>query len=647
MSNYTRNTLTGDLAPINAELEKVQQSIADKLDRVPSVGQANQLKDVLDANSNRIINLPAPSSPNDAARLVDVAVSTGTSVLPVQTGQNSKYLKTDGTTPFWASVTKAEVGLGNVDNTTDALKPISTPQQTALNLKVNLEGITTTGLISSTTTYSANTIINTIGFAARGGGGAGTWVQNGVTGQTVSQNPAQLGLPLLNDGNGNQWAMSLTNTESFDTFALLQASTSGNVGQELICRGRADATYIIQPSTYSALAGDATLASGLVAALQIDGQCHLAWFGAAQNAESLLDSATDDLAACNLAALRIQQEGGGTVLMSGLSALSGTLVVPQRVIFKGTALFFANQFTNNEVRPAGCGFYALSGLNDDVIDLKLDIYNDGGTLRETVNNKKLTDYRHFGGLKNLIVYGNRSNTANPPTTVDKNTTGSGILCSGVRYPIVKNVVSMMCGEDGVETVSFDYGLGANACNNLKISELLLLSNAGNGGSFSGGDSIIYNIIAGYNGLNGISSTLGSGSVSGECWNNKQDGVNISGGRRVTYNFASYDNQRQGFRITGTNNITVRGSANANGRDTSLSSANRVGVLTGDSNFGLRLDINVDGNGYTESTVFQAYGFNIDNTTNPICVAGCIANNNFTADWLITNSANIIKDTNAP
>ena len=35
------------------------------------------------------------------------------------------------------------VGLGNVDNTTDASKPISTATQTALNLKVSLTGIET------------------------------------------------------------------------------------------------------------------------------------------------------------------------------------------------------------------------------------------------------------------------------------------------------------------------------------------------------------------------------------------------------------------------------------------------------------------------------------------------------------------------
>jgi hypothetical protein len=42
-----------------------------------------------------------------------------------------------------SGITKAMVGLANVDNTTDLLKPISTAVQTALNLKVSLTGIET------------------------------------------------------------------------------------------------------------------------------------------------------------------------------------------------------------------------------------------------------------------------------------------------------------------------------------------------------------------------------------------------------------------------------------------------------------------------------------------------------------------------
>lgn len=46
---------------------------------------------------------------------------------------------------------KGDVGLGNVDNTADTAKPVSTAQQTALNLKANLASPTFTGTVSGIT----------------------------------------------------------------------------------------------------------------------------------------------------------------------------------------------------------------------------------------------------------------------------------------------------------------------------------------------------------------------------------------------------------------------------------------------------------------------------------------------------------------
>jgi len=48
-------------------------------------------------------------------------------------------------------VTKAQVGLANADNTADAAKPVSTAQQTALNLKANLASPTFTGTVAGIT----------------------------------------------------------------------------------------------------------------------------------------------------------------------------------------------------------------------------------------------------------------------------------------------------------------------------------------------------------------------------------------------------------------------------------------------------------------------------------------------------------------
>jgi hypothetical protein len=64
-----------------------------------------------------------------------------------------------------AGITKTMVGLDSVDNTSDAAKPVSTAQQTALDLKANLSGPTFTG----TTTIDAIADA-TITTAARGAG---------------------------------------------------------------------------------------------------------------------------------------------------------------------------------------------------------------------------------------------------------------------------------------------------------------------------------------------------------------------------------------------------------------------------------------------------------------------------------------------
>jgi hypothetical protein len=60
---------------------------------------------------------------------------------------------------FNSRVTKDDVGLGNVDNTSDASKPVSTAQQAALDLKANLAGPTTfTGTTNCATLNASGTV---------------------------------------------------------------------------------------------------------------------------------------------------------------------------------------------------------------------------------------------------------------------------------------------------------------------------------------------------------------------------------------------------------------------------------------------------------------------------------------------------------
>ncbi len=73
--------------------------------------------------------------------------------------------------------------------------------------RVGISRVTTSDLINSVVKYPQDDVIETCGFTAAGDGGAGKWKQNGVTGQTPSQAPEQLGGALLNDANGSQWSL--------------------------------------------------------------------------------------------------------------------------------------------------------------------------------------------------------------------------------------------------------------------------------------------------------------------------------------------------------------------------------------------------------------------------------------------------------
>lgn len=73
-------------------------------------------------------------------------------------GDTAKFLKsgaTAGSTPVWAGVTKADVGLGNADNTSDTDKPISSATQSALNLKAPLASPAFTGTPTAPTATQA------------------------------------------------------------------------------------------------------------------------------------------------------------------------------------------------------------------------------------------------------------------------------------------------------------------------------------------------------------------------------------------------------------------------------------------------------------------------------------------------------------
>lgn len=66
----------------------------------------------------------------------------------IAAGTTAQYWRGDKT---FQTLNKAAAGLGNVDNTSDVNKPVSTAQQTALNLKANLASPTFTGTVGGIT----------------------------------------------------------------------------------------------------------------------------------------------------------------------------------------------------------------------------------------------------------------------------------------------------------------------------------------------------------------------------------------------------------------------------------------------------------------------------------------------------------------
>jgi len=103
---------------------------------------------------------------------------------------------------------------------------------------IQYEGIenlgTTTDLINGKPIYDLDRVIETSGFTTAGDGGAGKWKQNGITGQTPSQTPAQLGDALINDANGNQWAFIGATINILQTGGDIQAAING-VNISIVC----------------------------------------------------------------------------------------------------------------------------------------------------------------------------------------------------------------------------------------------------------------------------------------------------------------------------------------------------------------------------------------------------------------------------
>lgn len=124
---------------VNAQWTATYKAIEELQQKAGEVKTVNNVQP--DGNGNVLIPLPDVSKfyqkPTTGIPKTDLSADVQSSLTKAESALQS--------------VTKSDVGLSNVDNTSDANKPISTAQQGALNLKANIASPTFTGTPKSTT----------------------------------------------------------------------------------------------------------------------------------------------------------------------------------------------------------------------------------------------------------------------------------------------------------------------------------------------------------------------------------------------------------------------------------------------------------------------------------------------------------------
>lgn len=157
------NGWSGELSANNArvlELMAGRDTIAIPLD-VELTETGNEPETIARGNmllSNEVMN-PASIDPGNLAQLLTEALgdarylrttnnfsdvtNAATARSNIEAAAAADLTAHTGSTSNPHSVTAAQVGLGNVDNTSDADKPVSTAQQTALDLKADATALTT------------------------------------------------------------------------------------------------------------------------------------------------------------------------------------------------------------------------------------------------------------------------------------------------------------------------------------------------------------------------------------------------------------------------------------------------------------------------------------------------------------------------
>ena len=158
--------------PLAVKLADVENTVSASTSKVPTSGLLKSIKEGLESSLSTLtttvglkalasdvaisLGLKADKADTYTKTQIDTTVSGLNTTISgkepsITSGTTAQYIKGDKTL---GTMDKSAVGLGNVDNTSDANKPVSTAQLTALNLKQDKYSFTSIATAGATTTLT-------------------------------------------------------------------------------------------------------------------------------------------------------------------------------------------------------------------------------------------------------------------------------------------------------------------------------------------------------------------------------------------------------------------------------------------------------------------------------------------------------------
>jgi hypothetical protein len=150
----------------------------------------------------------------------------------ITAGTTGQYYRGDKT---FQTLDKTAVGLANVDNTSDANKPISTATQTALNAKQDTLTLTTTGTSGAATLVGAT--LNIPQYSGGGGGASGIHGYMLMSGTTTYSQVTNVSFPTVNSFTNRMYTYPFIPAKTFTCSSLyMNVITATAVSPTNVCR---------------------------------------------------------------------------------------------------------------------------------------------------------------------------------------------------------------------------------------------------------------------------------------------------------------------------------------------------------------------------------------------------------------------------